>query len=161
MQGRSRDIYGRRATSTSRGRTQQRIMDLQHDPATIPGAEEHLAAPAPGSIASSLAAFHRTWVVEQPVAPRRAYERTLALLLRDLAEAGPAPQDPVTDLDGRRLAAHATWRLQVGLTGEGELRRLPVHLARIGEHLAADGAPDMGDVRARTRGLVEEHLSGG
>ena len=155
---RSRDIYGRRSTSQSRGKTHERIMALQHDPTAIPGTGAALEGCGDGSIGAALMAFHADWVRERPVAPRRAYERTIALLLRDLAANGPQPSALVAELSGERLVAHATWRRESRLTDPGELRRMPVHLARIATWLDEHVGTSLGDVRPALEAAVARLL---
>ena len=70
-----KDIYDRRATSRSRGKTIQRIMDRQHPVGMIPGTELVLAERPVGSIAEAVLAFHAAWVEPKQVTTRRAYER--------------------------------------------------------------------------------------
>ena len=130
---RTKDLYGRRPTSTSRGKTHGRIMALQHALGTIPGAEDALATAPEGSIAAGIRAFHTTWVEPKPVTTRRAYERTLAFFARDLQATGPEPAQPATQLRRERLAAHLDWRIHAGLTDVGELQRAGLHLARLAE----------------------------
>jgi hypothetical protein len=137
-----KDIYDRRATSTSRGKTIQRIMDLQHGAGTIPGTEAVLGGVLPdGSIGAAITAFHAGWVEGKPVTTKRAYERSLALLARDLDANGPAPSDPVGALDRERIVAHLDWRISNGLHDAGELQRAALHLTRLcewaNEHLGA------------------------
>lgn len=135
----SRDIYGRRPTSTSRGKTIDRIMDHQHAPGTIPGAEQVLAQRPAGSIAAVIVDFHRGWVESRPVTTRRAYERSLAFLARDLAEHGPDPSSPTALLARERLVEHLDWRLARSLSDPGELQRCCLHLARLCEWIDGQG----------------------
>jgi hypothetical protein len=132
---RNKDIYGRRPTSTSRGKTHERVMALQHAAGTIPGTEGVLEERPAGSIAEGIMGFHATWVETKPVTTRRAYERSLAFFARDLAESGPVPAMPVAQLDRDRLVAHLDWRVAAGLTDVGELQRAGLHLARLAEWL--------------------------
>lgn len=133
--GRSpKDLYGRKAVSQSRGRTIQRIMDLQHAPGTIPGTETVLADRPAGSIAEAIMAFHAAWVEPKQVTTRRAYERSLAFFARDLAAGGdPTPQAPLDQLGRDRIVAHLDWRLVNALTDPGELQRAALHLSRLCE----------------------------
>lgn len=137
---RSKDIYDRRPTSTSRGKTHERIMALQHAPGMIPGAEQVLADPAPGSIAAAICGFHTNWVEPKPVTTRRAYERSLAFFARDLDANGPALSEPATVLEPARLEQHLDWRLTSGLADPGEIQRSALHLARLAEWIDAAGA---------------------
>lgn len=146
-----RDIYGRRPTSTSRGRTIQRIMDHQHAAGTIPGAEEALAQRPPGSIAAALMAFHAAWIEPKQVTTRRAYERSLAFFARDLAEHGPPPRGAVSLLDRDRLVQHLEWRMASGLADPGELQRAALHLTRFCEWSAEELGVDLGADRAWMR----------
>jgi hypothetical protein len=129
----SKDIYSRKATSTSRGKTIQRIMDLQHAQGMIPGTEQVLAERPAGSIAEAIWAFHAAWVETKPVTTRRAYERSLAFFARDLAANGPAPQRPLGELTRDRLVEHLDWRLANALSDPGELQRAALHLTRLCE----------------------------
>lgn len=135
MRERTKDIYGRRPTSASRGKTHERIMALQHDPSVIPGTEAVLAERPPGSIAASILAFHADQVVARPVTTRRAYERSLAFFARDLAATGPSPQAAASVLDRERAAQHLDWRIEQGLHDAGELQRSALHLSRLFEWL--------------------------
>ena len=129
-QRRTPDLYGRRPTSRSRGKTIDRIMAHQHAAGRIPGAEAALESRPEGSIAEALTAFHHAWVETKPVTTRRAYERSLAFFARDLAANGPDPSSAIADLPATRLAEHLDWRLANGLDDPGELQRCTVHLAR-------------------------------
>lgn len=104
---------------------------MAHDPSTIPGAEELLADAPPGSTAQLVCAFHAGWVAGRTVTVRRAYERTLALWVRHLAECGPHPREDAAPVDARSLATHLDWRIACGFTDAGELRRVALHLARL------------------------------
>jgi hypothetical protein len=128
-----KDTYGRSATSTSRGRTIERILDHQHPAGMIPGTEGVLDERPAGSIAAAIAAFHADWVEQRQVTTRRAYERSLAFFARDLHASGPAPRDPIGTLDRERLVAHLDWRIAAGLHDPGELQRAALHLTRLCE----------------------------
>jgi hypothetical protein len=137
----SRDIYERSTTSNSRGKTQQRIMDLQRSDGTLPGGDELLAERPEGSIAEGLYSFLRNWVEQQSVTSRRAYERTIVLLARDIAgDSEGALLQPATSLAPQRLTAHLDWRKTHGLTDPAEMRRACVHMNRfatwLNEHRA-------------------------
>lgn len=106
-------------------------MALQRADGTLPGAGALIADAPKGSIAAGIDGFLHDWVIGQPVTARRAYERTIVLLLRDLAAHGPAPSDPCTAIDERRLARHLSWRHDLGLIDARELSRCAVHLARL------------------------------
>ncbi len=148
-----RDIYGRRATSTSRGKTIQRILDHEHPAGMIPGTQGVLDERPEGSIAAAIMAFHAAWVETKQVTTRRAYERSLAFFARDLAELGPAPTAPIGELDRDRLAAHLDWRIDRGLHDPGELQRAALHLTRLCEwandELGAEIDADRAWMRAR------------
>lgn len=151
---RPKDIYDRKPTSESRGKTHERIMALQHDPSMIPGAEDVLAEAPEGSIARALIDFHQDQVTSRPVTTRRAYERSIAIFARDLAQDGPHPREPLASLDRERMAAHLAWRLQNGLHDAGELQRSSLHMSRIGEWLVAQGlktGDEFADFRAWMR----------
>lgn len=138
---RPRDIHGRRPTSESRGRTHERILAQQHEAGRLPGAEDVLAERPDGSIAAAICEFHVSWVESKLVTVRRGYERSLALFARDLAEHGPAPAAPVTELTPERLVAHLDWRISVNLRDPGELQRSALHLARFAAWLGEHGTP--------------------
>lgn len=157
---RPKDLYGRKATSQSRGRTIQRIMDLQHAPGTIPGTEQVLAERPAGSIAEALMAFHADWVEPKQVTTRRAYERSLAFFARDLAaSADPAPNAPIGELSRARLAAHLDWRLANGLTDPGELQRAALHLTRFCEWAQERLDIDLGADRPWMREQAAERIA--
>lgn len=148
-----KDIYDRKATSVSRGKTVQRIMDRQHATGMIPGTEDVLAERPEGSIAEAVLAFHAAWVEPKQVTTRRAYERSLAFFTRDLAANGPAPTEPLAALSRDRLVEHLDWRLSSGLHDPGELQRAALHLTRlcewIGEHRGVDLDADRAWMRAQ------------
>lgn len=148
-----KDIYDRKATSTSRGKTIQRIMDRQHEPGMIPGTEQVLAERPDGSIAQAVLAFHADWVEPKQVTTRRAYERSLAFFARDLAANGPVPSEQLTALSRDRLVEHLDWRLSMGLHDPGELQRAALHLTRlcewIGDHAGVDLDADRAWMRAQ------------
>jgi hypothetical protein len=146
-----KDIYDRRPTSTSRGKTIQRIMDHQHAPGMIPGTEAVLAERPAGSIAEAIMAFHAAWVENKPVTTRRAYERSLAVFARDLAANGPAPTEPLDALGRERLAAHLDWRIANALHDPGELQRSALHLTRLCEWCEAELGAELGADRAWMR----------
>jgi len=147
----ARDIYGRRPVSRSRGKTQQRIMDLQHDPAQLPGGDELLRDAVPGTLAASIRGLHQGWVVDQVVTSRRAYERSLVLLARDFAENGPGLDAPPATLSAERLEAHLHWRVAMGLTHPAELQRAGVHLGRFAEWLDGSAGTALGQYKDRLR----------
>lgn len=155
----SKDIYDRRPTSTSRGRTIQRIMDLQHAQGVIPGTEQVLAERPAGSIAEAVLAFHAAWVETKPVTTRRAYERSLAFFARDLAEVGPSPQAPLGELSRDRLVQHLDWRLSKGLHDPGELQRAALHLTRFCEWSASELEVDLGADRAWMRAEAASRIA--
>jgi hypothetical protein len=148
-----RDIYDRRATSTSRGRTIDRIMARQHAQGVIPGTEQVLEDRPAGSIAEAILGFHADWVETKQVTTRRAYERSLAFFARDLAANGPEPAQPIDALRRDRLVDHLDWRLAQGLDDPGELQRAALHLTRlcewVGEHRSVDLQADRAWMRAR------------
>ena len=148
-----RDIYGRRATSESRGKTIQRILDHQHAAGMIPGTEGVLDERPEGSIAAAIMAFHDAWVESKQVTTRRAYERSLAFFARDLAARGPAVTSPVGALARERLVDHLDWRIERGMHDPGELQRAALHLTRLcewaNEQLEAGIDVDRAWMRAR------------
>lgn len=154
-----KDIYDRRPTSESRGRTIQRIMDLQHAQGVIPGTEEVLAERPPRSIAEAIVAFHAAWVEPKPVTTRRAYERSLAFFARDLAATGPAPQAPLAELGRERLVQHLDWRLSNGLHDPGELQRAALHLTRLCEWASTELGVDLGADRAWMRAQAAARIA--
>lgn len=147
----AKDIYDRRPTSTSRGRTIQRIMDLQHAAGMIPGTEGVLDERPAGSIAEAVMAFHADWVESKAVTTRRAYERSLAFFARDLAANGPAPSAPLAELGRERLAAHLDWRIANALHDPGELQRSALHLTRFCEWSESELGASLGADRAWMR----------
>ena len=157
MSGR-RDIYDRRATSQSRGKTIQRIMDRQHAAGMIPGTEQVLEERPVGSIAEAVLAFHANWVEDKQVTTRRAYERSLAFFVRDLADQGPAPASPLAELSRDRLVAHLDWRLARGLDDPGELQRSALHLTRLCEWVAEHRGVHVAD-RAWMRERAAERIA--
>jgi hypothetical protein len=128
------DIYGRKPTSTSRGKTHDRIMALQHDPAIIPGTAGLLEHPTAGSIAAVMVETHQHVVVHLPVTTRRAHERTFAMIARDLHDHGPGLAVPFADFTIDRFAAHLDWRLAHGFDDPGEMRRTIVHVGKLVSH---------------------------
>lgn len=138
---RPKDMYGRKPTSSSRGKTHDRILAMQHEPGMLPGAEAILADRPAGSLAEAVMAFHAEHVQPKPVTTRRAYERSLTLFVRDLVARGPLPNTLVVDskLDRERFANHLDWRMEQGLHDAGELQRSALHLARLGEWLVSTG----------------------
>ncbi|MCW2920957.1 MAG: hypothetical protein JWL76_831 [Thermoleophilia bacterium] len=154
-----KDIYDRKATSVSRGKTIQRIMDRQHASGMIPGTELVLAERPDGSIAEAVLAFHGEWVEPKQVTTRRAYERSLAFFVRDLAANGPAPTEALAALSRDRLVEHLDWRLANGLHDPGELQRAALHLTRlcewIGGHRGVDLDADRAWMRAQAAGRID------
>lgn len=155
----SKDIYDRKPTSASRGKTIQRIMDLQHEQGVIPGAEDALAVQPAGSIAAAITAFHAAWVESKAVTTRRSYERSLALFARDLAANGPAPSTPLAKLNRDRLVQHLDWRLSSGLHDPGELQRAALHLTRLCEWATAQLGEELGADRAWMREQAAARIS--
>lgn len=151
MPEKTRDIYGRRPISQSRGKTQQRIMDLQHAAGEVPGIENELAAPPDGSIASAFKRFLVEWVETRPLTSRRTYERTLMMLVKDLESTDLSVNEPVLKLTADRLEKHLEWRISQGLDDAQELLRTGVHLARIGEWCDEHENTSFGDLRDRFR----------
>jgi hypothetical protein len=153
-----KDIYDRKATSVSRGKTIQRIMDRQHAAGMIPGTEQVLAERPAGSIADAVLGFHADWVEPKQVTTRRAYERSLAFFVRDLAANGPAPTEHLAALSRNRLVEHLDWRLSSGLHDPGELQRSALHLTRlcewIGEHRGIDLDADRAWMRAQAAARI-------
>lgn len=155
----SKDIYGRRATSQSRGKTIQRILDHQHAPGMIPGTEAVLAERPTGSIGAAVLAFHAAWVESKQVTTRRAYERSLAFFVRDLAANGPTPQEPVDRLSRDRVVEHLDWRLENGLHDPGELQRAALHLTRLLEWLQETLALELDADRAWMRQQAADRIA--
>ena len=152
---RARDIYGRKAVSQSRGRTHERIMALQHAEGSLPGADELLAEAPAGSIGAGIRGFHAQWVTPlKSVTSRRAYERSLVLLAKDLAERDVSGQltDPVGSLRRESLTEHLTWRIVHGMIDAAELQRCAAHLTRLAawldEHAGGEVGLERGDLRA-------------
>lgn len=155
----SKDMYDRRATSTSRGKTIERIMDLQHAPGTIPGAEQALAERPAGSIAEAIMGFHAAWVEDKQVTTRRAYERSLAFFARDLAEQGPVPSEPLSTIGRDRIVAHLDWRIERALVDPGELQRASLHLTRFCEWAEAELGASLGADRAWMRAQAAARIA--
>lgn len=155
----SRDRYGRRPTSTSRGKTHERIMRMGTTRGTIPGAEQALAEAPPGSIAACILAFHDAFVAGQGPTSRRAYERTLALFANDLLMVGPAPTTTATVLTRDRLVAHLDWRVAHGLHDAGELQRGALHLSRLSEWIDTKLGCDIGADRAWMRTAARDRIA--
>ena len=106
-------------------------MQLQRTDGSLPGAEHLLAATPDGSISACMQDFLDSEVVPLSVTARRAYERTLVLLMRDFNDAGPALDQPCNMLTHERFLEHLAWRRAAGLTDPAELVRCTVHIARL------------------------------
>ena len=106
-------------------------MALQRADDVLPGAEAVLRDAPHGSIGAAISTFHAEVVVPLKVTPRRAYERTLVLLVRDLAERTPTPTSPLADLSSDALAGHLRWRASHGLVDGAEMIRAALHLSRL------------------------------
>ncbi len=92
-----------------------------------------------------------------PITSRRAYERSLVLLVRDFAQRGPDLHDATAVLSLERLCHHFTWRADNGLDDRVELARCAVHIARFaawatdtGRAVLPDAASQLRDAAART-----------
>jgi hypothetical protein len=158
MHAESRDLYSRKPVSNSRGRTDDRILAMQHAPDQLPGAEELLGdSPPEGSIAAAVRRFHADWVVSRPITSRRAYERALVLLVNDLAENGPSLDVPIDVLTPDRLVSHLQWRAARGMVHPGDVPRAAVNLARFLEH--ANDAIDGDALRDRLRDVAAQLVS--
>jgi hypothetical protein len=134
-------------------------MALQHAPGTLPGAEDLLADCPAGSIGATLTRFHVEFAELQTITSRRAYERSLVLLLKDLAEAGPAPSAPLADLTGDRLVAHLDWRVANGLGSSAEFVRAGVHLGHLAEWLAQECDTDLGQTKLTLRAAAADRAT--
>lgn len=156
----SKDIYGRRPRSDSHGRTAPRILALQHAADVLPGAAELLADAPRGSIGEGIQGFLVDWVAHRPVTSRRAYERGLVLLARDLTANGPQLAAPAGSLDTARFAQHLAWRVDNGLDHPLELVRAGVHLTRfadwLNEHRDCAIATSREELREHARSLLDE-----
>lgn len=136
-------------------------MALQRADGTLPGAEL-LFAEATGNVAvtsigGELLRFLDEHVISMPITSRRAYERSLVLLLRDLDESGPAPTSPMQALGGDRFIQHLQWRVRAGLDEPAELTRCAVQLGHLTEWLHERGhselTSDRDALRAAAAGL--------
>ncbi len=129
---RTKDIYGRRATSSSRGRPTNGSSRCSTNPepsrALTPRSSTLRQARSPRACFE----FHRTWG-RDPAGDHPARLRALlALLMRDLAAHGPEPAEPAGALDRERLVSHLDWRIARQLVDPGELQRSALHMARLG-----------------------------
>lgn len=158
------DPYDRKPTSDSRGRTHERILGMQRANGTLPGADELLADAPAGSIGAAVLGFLVDWVEHRSVTSRRAYERSLVLLVRDCAEHGPALDSPASALNAARLAQHLAWRIDNGLNNPTELIRCAVHVSRLAdwldEHHGAQVNASREDLRQLALDLIDEHRLG-
>lgn len=156
---RKRDIYGRRPTSTSRGKTQDRIMALQREPGTLPGSEGLFDDAPHGSIAEGILAFTSEWVQHQPVTSSRAYERALVLLAKDLAAHGPHLHEPASALTQTRLAQHLAWRVDNGLRHPGDLVRAGINVAHFADWLDEHRGTTVAASRDELRAVAQQLLA--
>lgn len=110
------------------------------------------------TVDEALAGFERDWVDVQPVTPRTAYRRTLRLLRLHLDERGIGPEAPLDALDADALRAFVLWHREHALADDAEgSRKVAVHVARLGEHLArAHGAAGLDVGRDELRALVPD-----
>jgi hypothetical protein len=114
-------------------------MSLQRADGSLPGADDVLEGASPTSIGGIINEFLNEYVVNLPITSRRAYERSLVLLLRDLSESGPEPSRPAESLTGDRFSQHLHWRVNSGLDEPAELTRCAVQLGHLTEWLADRG----------------------
>lgn len=136
-------------------------MAMQRADTVLPGAESVLSDAPEGSIGAAISAFHAAVVVPLKVTPRRAYERTLVLLVRDLADRMPTPAEPVTALSSEALANHLRWRAEHGLVDAAEMIRAALHLTRLAawlddnQHTSLNISAD--ELRAIAVDIVDAH----
>jgi hypothetical protein len=90
------------------------------------------------TIAEAIAGFEQGWVSDQAMTPRFAYERTLRLLAFWLESAGRSTADDLSTLVPEDLGAFVAWHVAHGLADDVDgSRKVALHVARLGAHLAA------------------------
>ena len=108
------------------------------------------------TIAEAIAGFEHGWVAGQEVTPRTAYERTLRLLAFWLETTGRSVSDDLSTLVPEDLDAFVRWHAAHGLADDAAgSRKVALHAARLGSHLAAAcDRPDLDVGRDRLRAQV-------
>jgi hypothetical protein len=97
--------------------------------------------------------FRAAWVDAQPITPRTAYGRTLRLLRFHLEREGVTGDAPLERLTAEHLTGFVTWHGDAGMADDADgTRKVALHVARLGAHLAARwGRPDLDVGRERLR----------
>ncbi len=110
------------------------------------------------TVGEALDDFESAWIAHQPFTPQTAYRRTLRLLRLFLKEHGPDLARPLTELDAGVPAAFVRWHRRHALTDDAEgTRKVAVHMARLGDYLAAHyGLADLAVGRDALRALVPD-----
>lgn len=90
------------------------------------------------------------------ITSRRAYERTLIFLTRDLAGRDVSGQltDPLATMTCETLTQHLAWRAEQGLRDVAELQRSAAHLTRLAGWLDEHAGTTIGLERGVLRDLV-------
>jgi hypothetical protein len=105
------------------------------------------------TIDEALDDFRAAWVDAQPITPRTAYGRTLRLLRFHLEREGLDAAEPLDRLRAAHLSGFVAWHAATGMADDGDgTRKVALHVARLGAHLAARwGRPDLDVGRERLR----------
>lgn len=108
------------------------------------------------TIREAIDGFADGWVAAQAVTPRHAYERTLRVLAFRLPQAGVDLEASLDVLRADDLAAFVSWHAGSGLADDADgTRKTAVHIARLGDHLAATyDRPDLAVGRDALRALA-------
>jgi len=113
------------------------------------------------SIGAGIARFNAGWVSPlTSITSRRAYERSLVLLVKDLAGRDVSGQltDPLATMTHETLTQHLAWRVGNGLRDPAELQRSAAHMTRLATwldtHADTTIGLERGDLRARVSQLV-------
>ena len=105
------------------------------------------------TVDAALDDFRAAWVDAQPITPRIAYGRTLRLLRFHLEREGLAGDAPLDGLTDAHLTGFVAWHGGAGMADDADgTRKVALHVARLGAHLAARWArPDLDVGRDRLR----------
>jgi hypothetical protein len=105
------------------------------------------------TVGEALDGFEAGWVAEQAFTPRTAYARTLRLLRFRLAREGLPGRAPLERLTAEHLTGFVAWHRASGMADDADgSRKVALHVARLGAHLAAAHArPDLDLGRERLR----------
>jgi len=97
--------------------------------------------------------FRVAWVDAQPFTPRTAYGRTLRLLRFHLAREGVTGDAALERLTAEHLTGFVAWHGDAGMADDADgTRKVALHVARLGAHLAACcGRTDLDVGRERLR----------